>query len=89
MSWSLNKDKTLERFLKTYRMERDKKFKELDVEFMRALEIDDTDSKNAIILKKNNLRDFPSTITNDSFSTVDELRALWPTSFLDLPDRWY
>jgi len=89
MSWSLNKDKAKERFLKTYRRERDKKFLELDVQFMKALETDDTTLKSNVISQKNILRDFPSTITDDSFSTVDELRALWPTSSLDLPNGWY
>ena len=88
MSWSLNKDKAKERFLTTYREERDKKFLELDVQFMKALEVDDTTLKSNVISQKNILRDFPSTITNDSFSTIDELRALWPTSSLDLPPSW-
>ena len=40
MSWSINKDKALERFLNTYRIERDKKFIELDIQFMKSLETD-------------------------------------------------
>ena len=88
MSWSINKDKAKEQFLKTYRVERDKKFLELDVRFMRALETDNTSDKNLVIEEKNILREFPSTITNESFSTVDELRALWPTGSLDLPYKW-
>ena len=88
MSWSLNKDKAKERFLKAYRRERDKKLLELDVEYMKALESTDTSEQTSIVSEKNALRDFPSTITNDSFSTIDELRALWPTSLLDLPRRW-
>jgi len=88
MSWSINKDKALERFLNTYRIERDKKFIELDVQFMKSLEADNTSDKNSVIEKKNTLRNFPSTITTDSFSTINELRALWPTSSLDLPNNW-
>jgi len=88
MSWSLNKDKAKERFLKIYRAERDKKLLELDVQYMRALESTNTSEQSSIISEKNTLRNFPSTITNDSFSTIDELRALWPTSSLDLPIRW-
>lgn len=88
MSWSLNKDKAKERFLKIYREERDKKLLELDVQYMRALESTNTSEQSSIISEKNTLRNFPSTITNDSFSTIDELRALWPTSSLDLPIRW-
>lgn len=88
MGWAINKDKAKERFLKIYRVERDKKFLELDVQFMKALETDNISDKNSVIEKKNTLREFPSTITNESFSTVDELRALWPTGSLDLPNRW-
>lgn len=88
MSWSLNKDKAKERFLKIYRREREIKLSELDVQYMQALESADTSQQASIVSEKNILRDFPSTITNDSFSTIDELRALWPTSSLDLPERW-
>jgi len=88
MSWSLNKDKAKERFLKIYRAERDKKLLELDVQYMKALESADTSEQASVVSEKNTLRNFPSTITNDSFSTIDELRALWPTSSLDLPIRW-
>jgi hypothetical protein len=88
MSWSLNKDKAKERFLKIYRWERDKKLSELDIQYMKALESGDTSEQASVVSQKNTLRDFPSTITNDLFSTVDELRAFWPTSSLDLPRRW-
>jgi len=60
----------------------------LDIEFMRALETYDTDTQHSITLQKNTLRDFPSTITLDSFSTIDELKAQWPTSSLDTPPNW-
>jgi hypothetical protein len=88
MSWSLNKDKAKERFLKIYRRERDKKLLELDVQYMKALETPDASEQASVVSQKNTLRDFPSTITTDSFSTIEELRNLWPTSLLDLPRRW-
>ena len=88
MSWSLNKDKAKERFLKIYRREREIKLSELDVRYMQALESADTSQQASVVSEKNALRDFPSTLTNDSFSTIDELSALWPTSSLDLPRRW-
>tara|TARA_B110000240_G_scaffold119823_1_gene134052 strand:+ start:1313 stop:1579 length:267 start_codon:yes stop_codon:yes gene_type:complete len=88
MSWSINKEKSINRFLKTYRTERNKKFSEMDIQFMRALETDDVSLKATIIESKNSLRDFPSTITTDSFSTIEELRNLWPDGLLDEPIRW-
>ena len=88
MSWSLNKTKALENFLIVFRKHRENKFIQLDIEFMRALETYDTDTQHSITLQKNTLRDFPSTITLDSFSTIDELKAQWPTSSLDTPPNW-
>ena len=88
MSWTIDKDKALERFLKSYRLERDKKFQQLDVDFMKSLETDDLDTKNNIVSKKNDLRNFPSSITTGSFETIDELRSLWPTELLDVPLSW-
>jgi hypothetical protein len=88
MSWSIDKEKSIERFLKTYRIERIRKFSQLDIQFMRVLETNDTSTKVTIIEHKSLLRNFPSTITNESFSTIDELRALWPSGSLDLPDVW-
>ena len=88
MSWSIDKDKALEKFLKSYRLERDKKFQQLDVDFMKSLETDDLDAKNIIISKKNDLRNFPSSITTGSFETIDELHSLWPTELLDVPLSW-
>lgn len=88
MGYYLNKEKAIENFLKTFRKERTKKFVELDVEFMKSLETNDTSQQSTIASQKNILREFPSTITNDSFSTVDELRNLWPSGSLDLPNFW-
>jgi len=88
MSWSIDKNKALDKFLKSYRLERNKKFQQLDVEFMKALETDDSSSKTNIISDKNLLRDFPSSITTSSFDTIDELHSLWPTGSLDVPRRW-
>lgn len=88
MSWSIDKNKALDKFLKSYRLERDKKFQQLDVQFMKALETDDTASKDNVISHKNLLRDFPSSITTSSFDTIDELHSLWPTGSLDVPRYW-
>jgi hypothetical protein len=88
MGYYLNKEKALNNFLEVFRRERTKKFIELDVEFMKALETSDTSTQTSIATIKNTLRDFPTTLTNDSFSSIDELRSLWPTNELDLPDSW-
>ena len=85
MGYYLDKNKALSRFLETFREERNKKFTELDVEFMKALETNDTSQQSNIASQKNILRDFPNTITTDSFESMDELHNLWPTSNLDSP----
>ena len=52
---------------------------------MKALETNDTSQQSNIASQKNTLRNFPNTITTDSFETIDELYNLWPTSNLDSP----
>jgi hypothetical protein len=88
MSWSLNKEKAIEQFLNVYRIKRNKKFVELDIQFMKALETDDLVTKQSVIETKNVLRDFPLSITHNSFETVDELRSKWPLELMDLPNVW-
>ena len=88
MSKFLHKERAISNFLTKFKLERKKKFLELDIEFFKALETNDSTRQSEITNQKNTLRDFPSTITEDSFSTIDELRALWPTGSLDLPNSW-
>ena len=88
MSWKLNKDKAINNFLEVYRRERDGKFKELDIEFIKSLETDDLNKKLEVTSRKTKLREFPSTIKYEDFSTIEELRKLWPTDLLNLPDSW-
>tara|TARA_R110000782_G_scaffold64591_1_gene131599 strand:+ start:1085 stop:1351 length:267 start_codon:yes stop_codon:yes gene_type:complete len=88
MSWSLNKEKAIEQFLNVYRIKRNKKFVELDIQFIKALETDDLITKQSVIETKNALRDFPLSITHKSFETVDELRSKWPLELMDLPNVW-
>lgn len=88
MSKFLHKERAISNFLTKFKLERKKKFPELDIEFFKALETNDSARQSEITNQKNTLRDFPSTITEDSFSTIDELRALWPTDILNLPNSW-
>jgi hypothetical protein len=89
MNHFLIKDRAIKNFLRVFKIERKKKFVELDIEFMKSLETSNLERQTEITNQKNTLRDFPTTITEDSFSTIEELRALWPTSSLDLPNSWY
>ena len=64
MSFIVNKEKLKDNFLKHIRNERAKEFEKLDIEYQRADEVNDASAKATIIQKKNELRDFPATITN-------------------------
>lgn len=88
MGFRINKQDALKYYLRKFRYERGLKLKELDIDFMKALETDNTSEKNSITSTKNTLRDYPGTITLDSFQTITELRALWPSSILDIPTDW-
>tara|TARA_Y100000310_G_C20598164_1_gene771596 strand:- start:133 stop:378 length:246 start_codon:yes stop_codon:yes gene_type:complete len=60
------------------RRARKPKLEELDVEFVRAQEINADTS--AIVTKKQELRDFPAQV--DSATTTDEIKVVWDTDKL-------
>lgn len=60
------------------RAEREEKFKQLDVEFMRALEAGDVNKQNEIAQKKQILRDAPQHLSIMEASTPEELKAANP-----------
>ena len=60
------------------RRARKPKLEELDVEFVKAQEINADTS--AIVTKKQELRDFPSQV--DSATTTDEIKVVWDTDKL-------
>ena len=89
MSFIVNKEKLKANFLKYIRMERAKEFEKLDIEYQRADEVNDASTKATIIQKKNELRDFPDTITTGSFEGWNDLKAMWPTDIIpNVPTRW-
>ena len=88
MSFIVNKEKLKGNFLKHIRIEREKEFAKLDIEYQRADEVNDASKKATIIQKKNELRDFP-TITTGSFEGWNDLKAMWPTgSIPNIPRQW-
>ncbi len=60
------------------RIQRDKKLKELDVDYIRADEINDQTEKIRIATLKQTLRDIPSTFDLSTFTTANTLSAAWP-----------
>ena len=64
------------------RYARAEKFKELDVEFQRAIEKDDATKKAEIVTKKQALRDAPADSEIAAASNTDALKAQWKTDIL-------
>ena len=64
------------------RLAREEKFKELDVEFQRAIETNDTSTQASVAAKKQALRDAPADSAISSASDTDALKAQCNTSIL-------
>jgi hypothetical protein len=89
VDWSLNNgetttyvvdiEKAKQKFIKHIRDARNIVFPNLDVEFMKALEIGNSTAD--IVLKKQTLRDLPTMNLSD-VTTIDELKGKWPAYLL-------
>jgi|1_EtaG_2_1085319.scaffolds.fasta_scaffold31466_2 hypothetical protein len=82
---SIDIDMTIARANKTdkIREPRNKKLENLDMEYMRADEVGDDDTKNSIKTKKQILRDIPATIQPDLEAITDpeelqNFEPIWP-----------
>tara|TARA_Y100000361_G_C10998828_1_gene258172 strand:+ start:353 stop:622 length:270 start_codon:yes stop_codon:yes gene_type:complete len=64
------------------RLARTPKLQELDIEYQRADETNDTSKKSEIAAKKQALRDAPADSAIAAATTEDELKAQWNTSIL-------
>ena len=73
---SININKVKNIIKNRWRIARDKKLKELDVEFMRAIETNNTAVQQEIISKKQALRDV--TKIELPGDTVDQIKNVWP-----------
>lgn len=78
---NFNKNRAAEFMKRKMRKNRKKFFPDLDVQYMRALELGDTGSQAEIVAKKQSLREVTN-IDTGSFETRDELVNLWPTNLL-------
>jgi hypothetical protein len=79
--FSFDKNRGLELMKRYIRSKRAKLFPQLDVEFMRAVEMGDSTKQVEVAAKKQALRDLTD-INIDSVNTIEELKALWPTDIL-------
>jgi hypothetical protein len=78
---NINVDKALEVHKEKIRKRREELFKDLDVKFMRALEVGNTALSVEIGLQKQTLRDITD-IDVSNVTTLDELKALWNEELL-------
>lgn len=74
-------NKALEVLKIEIRRRRTKLFNDLDVQYMRALESENTELQNQIINQKELLRNLTN-ISIDGVTTREELIALWPEDIL-------
>lgn len=79
--FQFNKERALSLFKEEIRAQREGKFAELDIQFMRAVEIGDTTKQTEIATQKQTLRDLTD-ISLDSFETQSDLISLWPENIL-------
>ena len=74
-------NKALEILKSKIRIKRTKLFSDLDVQYMRALEMGNTALQSEIVAKKQILRNLTD-ISIDGVTSRDELIALWPEDIL-------
>jgi len=74
-------NKALEVLKSKIRVKRTKLFSDLDVQYMRALEMGNTLLQSEIVAKKQILRNLTD-ISIDGVTSRDELIALWPEDIL-------
>lgn len=89
MSFLFSEDKAKNVFLMQFRKFREKKLLDLDVQYMKALESNDTGSQQTIVNDKEELRNFPTTVNNTSVTSKQELQNLWYSSSFDNPEGFW
>ena len=82
MGFNIDMAKAKELHKDKIRLAREEKFKELDVEFQRAIETNDTSTQASVAAKKQALRDAPADSAISSASDTDALKAQWNPSIL-------
>jgi len=76
MSIVVNIDKAKEIWKNKWRVARAPKLGALDIEYMKAVEVNDEQKKLEIASKKQELRDV--TVTPIPGNTPEEIKAIWP-----------
>ena len=78
---NINIEKALEIHKTKIRTKREIVFKDLDIQFMKALEVGNTTLATEIGVKKQTLRD-ATNIEANSITTLDGIKSLWDVEIL-------
>lgn len=78
MTITVDMSKAKEIWRNKIRDARTDEFKLLDMQYMRADEINDAEAKATVVARKQELRNAPANDAIDAASTIDELIAFWP-----------
>lgn len=85
----INLDKAKEIHKQNIRRVRQKELEILDIEFIRAVESGDLEKQNEIKQKKQILRDLTTSEDLENASTIEELKASWPSKeIIDRPNPY-
>tara|TARA_R100000734_G_C3319150_1_gene114425 strand:- start:917 stop:1183 length:267 start_codon:yes stop_codon:yes gene_type:complete len=82
MGFGIDMNKAKEIHRDKIRVARKPKLAELDIEFQRAIETDDSTKKSEIAAKKQVLRDAPADSAIESAGDVTALKNQWKTDIL-------
>ena len=82
MGFGVDMAKAREIHKNNIRRARYEKLAELDIEFQRAIEADDSSKKSEVAAKKQALRDAPADSDITNATTDAELKAQWKTDLL-------
>ena len=82
MGFGVDMAKAREIHKRNIREARYEKFAELDIEFQKAIETDDSSKKSEVAAKKQALRDAPADSGITNATTDTELKAQWKTDLL-------
>lgn len=75
---TINLEKAKEIWRNKIRADRQPIFESLDILYIRALETNDTEKQNEIIIKKQKLRDAPQDPRISAASSIEELQTINP-----------
>lgn len=81
MAFILNIEKAKEIYLNKLRRFREDKWSDLDIQYMRALEVGNQTKLSEIVAKKQALRNITN-VDLSQITTLSELKGMWPTEIL-------